>query len=178
MKPVSYSSYSAWSKVFMPRRVERDITSLILATSPLKIRSWMSGELSMISIAAIRPEPASRATTRCAVRRGASRVGVRVVDRLLDGDGVRARVVVAIADHGGECRRLSRAGAADDDHPPALAEHHFLQDRRQVELLEGGDLGVDQADHAADRRLLHERADAEDADPAGDSRQVACLGCV
>src|SRR5205807_300533 len=65
MKPVSYSSYSAWSKVFMPRRVERDITSLILATSPLKIRSWMSGELSMISIAAMRPEPASRGTSRC-----------------------------------------------------------------------------------------------------------------
>src|SRR2546429_2516601 len=49
----------------MPRRVERDITSLILATSPLKIRSWMSGELSMISIAAMRPEPASRGTSRC-----------------------------------------------------------------------------------------------------------------
>src|SRR5213078_4900089 len=65
MRPVSYSSYSAWSKVFMPRRVERDITSLILATSPLKIRSWMSGELSMISIAAMRPEPASRGTSRC-----------------------------------------------------------------------------------------------------------------
>jgi len=64
-RAVSYSSYSAWSKVFMPRRVERDITSLILATSPLKIRSWMSGELSMISIAAMRPEPASRGISRC-----------------------------------------------------------------------------------------------------------------
>src|SRR5579864_5439246 len=49
----------------MPRRVERDITSLILATSPLKIRSWMSGEFNMISIAAMRPAPDSRGMRRC-----------------------------------------------------------------------------------------------------------------
>src|SRR6185437_15735284 len=56
MKPVSYSSYSDWSKVFMPNRVERDMTSLILATSPLKMRSCTRCELSMISIEAMRPE--------------------------------------------------------------------------------------------------------------------------
>jgi len=44
----------------MPTRVDRAMTSLILATSPLNMRSWIRGELSMISIAAIRPLPASR----------------------------------------------------------------------------------------------------------------------
>ena len=42
--PASYSSNSAWSKVFMPSRLERAITSLILATSPLNIKSEISGE--------------------------------------------------------------------------------------------------------------------------------------
>ena len=51
----------------MPRRVERAMTSLILATSPRKIRSWISGELSMISIAAMRPVPASRGISRCEI---------------------------------------------------------------------------------------------------------------
>ena len=45
------------------------MTSLILATSPLKIRSWISGELSMISIDAMRPEPDSRGIRRCEIRR-------------------------------------------------------------------------------------------------------------
>ncbi len=49
----------------MPSRLERDITSLILVTSPLKIKSEISGEFSMISMAAMRPEPASRGIRRC-----------------------------------------------------------------------------------------------------------------
>ncbi len=49
----------------MPSRLERDITSLILATSPLKIKSEISGEASMISMAAMRPVPASRGIKRC-----------------------------------------------------------------------------------------------------------------
>jgi hypothetical protein len=51
----------------MPRRVERDMTSLIFAASPLKIRSWMSGECSMTSIAAMRPAPDSRGMSRCEI---------------------------------------------------------------------------------------------------------------
>ena len=67
MMPLSYSSNSDWSKVFMPRRFDLPITSLIAATSPLKIRSAISGEFSMISMAAMRPVPASRGTRRCEI---------------------------------------------------------------------------------------------------------------
>src|ERR1700730_15321303 len=238
----------------MPRRVERDITSLILATSPLKIRSWMSGELSMISIAAMRPAPDSRgirrcdtsarmlsdrsmsswsrrssgkklimrssawlallacsvASTRCpvseiadqehigrltqgvlerrvpgvgvdadlAVRDHAALVGVHVFDRILDGDDVPARLVVSVGDHLGGRGGFARTGAADDDRQPALAEHDLLEDRGQLELLEGRDLGVDQPDDAADRRLLHEGAHAEAPDARRGDCEVAFLGGV
>ena len=214
-------------------RVERAMTSLILATSPRKIRSWISGELSMISIAAMRPragfarnqalrdqradverqvhqqllaallgEEVDDAVERLvgavgvqrrqhqvaglgeldavlhrlavadladqdhvgrlpqrvlergvpgigidadlAVRDHAALVRMHVLDRVLDRDDVAAGLVVAVADHRRQRGRLARAGAADHDHQAALRQHDFLEDRRQVELLEGRDLGVDQ----------------------------------
>src|SRR5207249_6289096 len=54
-------------------------------------------------------------------------------------------------------------------------EHHLLEDRGQVELLEGRDLGVDQPDDAADRRLLHEGAHPEAPDARRGDREVAFL---
>ena len=63
-------------------------------------------------------------------------------------------------------------------HQAALGEHDFLEHRRQVELLERGDLGVDQADHAADMALLHEGADAEAADAGRRDREIALLAGV
>ena len=61
----SYRSNSAWSKVCMPSSRERFMISLISATSPLKIRSEISGVLSMISTAATRPLPSWRGSRRC-----------------------------------------------------------------------------------------------------------------
>ena len=55
---------SDWSKVCMPRRVDLAMISLIWPTSPLKIKSAISGEFSMISMAAIRPTPVSRGIRR------------------------------------------------------------------------------------------------------------------
>src|SRR5689334_16748648 len=105
-------------------------------------------------------------------------MGVHVLDRVLDGDDVTAGLLVAIADHGGERRGLSRASAADDDYQPTLRQHDLLEDRRQLELLESRYLGVDQADDAADGRLLHESAHAEAADARRSDGEVALLGGV
>ena len=113
-----------------------------------------------------------------AVRDHAALVLVHVLDRVFDGDDVAARLLVAIADHRGERGRFARAGAADQDHEAALGQHDLLQDRRQVELLEGRDLGVDQADDAADGALLHEGAHAEAADARRRDREIAFLGGV
>src|SRR5215472_3466224 len=93
MKPVSYSSNSAWSKVFMPRRVERDMTSLIFATSPLKIRSWISGDASMISIAALVREEIDDAVERLVGAVGVQRrehqvAGLGELDAVLHGVAV------------------------------------------------------------------------------------------
>ena len=82
----------------------------------------------------------------------AALVLVHVLDRIFDRDDVAARLLVAVADHRGERGRLARAGAADEDHEAALGQHDLLEDRRQVELFEGRDLGVDEADDAAGLR--------------------------
>ena len=103
---------------------------------------------------------------------------MHVFDRILDGDDVAAGLLVAVAHHGGKRRGFSGARAADDDDESALGEHHVLQHRRQVEFLEGRDLGVDEADDAAGCALLHEGADAKAADALRRDREVALLGGI
>src|SRR5688572_23879004 len=58
-------------------------------------------------------------------------VRVHVLDRVLDGDDVAVRVLVAVAEHGGERGGLARAGAADEQHQAALGHGDVLQHRRQ-----------------------------------------------
>ncbi len=100
---------------------------------------------------------------------------VNVLDRIFDGHDMTAGLLVAIADHGGQGCGFAGAGAADDDHEAALRQHHFLQDRGQLEFLEAGDLGIDHADDAAHRPLLHEGADAKAPDTRGCDREVTFL---
>jgi hypothetical protein len=105
-------------------------------------------------------------------------VRVHVLDRVLDGDDVALGVLVAVAEHRGEGGGLAAAGAADDQHQAALGHRHVLQDRRQLELLEGRDRGVDGAHHGAAVALLDEGADAEAADARRRNGEVALLGRV
>jgi hypothetical protein len=122
--------------------------------------------------------PAIGVDADLAVRDHAALVGVHVLDRVLDRDDVAAGLLVAVAHHRGERRGLARAGAPHHDHQSALGEHHLAQDRRQVQLLEGGDLGVDGANHAAGVALLHEGADAKAPDPGRRDGEIAFLGGV
>src|SRR5258706_2685305 len=61
----SNRSNSDWSKVCIPSSRDFFMISLISCTSPLKIRSEMSGELSMTSTAGQRPLPSFRGMRRC-----------------------------------------------------------------------------------------------------------------
>src|SRR6202012_2398606 len=94
----------------------------------------------------------------------ATLVLVHVLDRVLDGHDVAACLLVPVADYRGERGGFTGAGAPDDEDETAFREDDLLQNRRQIELFEGGNLGIDEADDAADGALLHEGAHAEAAD--------------
>ena len=84
---------------------------------------------------------------------------VNELDRILDGDDVAPRVVVAMADHRRQRGRFARARAAHDQHQAALGHDDVAQLGRQIELFEGGDLGVDGAHDHPGVALMHEGAD-------------------
>jgi hypothetical protein len=113
-----------------------------------------------------------------AMRDHAALVLVHVLHGIFDRDNVTARLLVAVADHRGERRRFAGARPADQDHETALRQHDLLEDRRQIELFERGDLRIDQADHAAGVALLHEGVHAEAADAGRRDREIAFLGGV
>ena len=108
---------------------------------------------------------------------GHDAVAVRVheLHRVLDRHDVAVGGLVAVADHRRQRVRLARAGRAHDDDQSALGERELLEDRRQPQLLEGGDLHLDRAQHDADLALLHEGVHAEAADPGRADREVHLL---
>src|SRR5450830_1028382 len=67
MTLLSYRSNSDWSKVCMPRLRLFFMISLISETSPLKIRSEISGVFSITSTAAARPLPSCLGIRRCEI---------------------------------------------------------------------------------------------------------------
>ena len=97
------------------------------------------------------------------------------LDRILDRDDVARARAVDVVDHRRQRRRLARAGDAGDEDEPALLLAHLLDRRRQVELVEPGHLGRDDAQHHAGLAALLEHVDAI-ADPVG--RAVAEVGIV
>src|SRR4029079_7123752 len=109
------------------------------------------------------------------MRHDAAAMRVLVLDRILDRDDVTAAVLVAVTDHRGESRRLARARAADDEAEPALRHRDVLELTRELEVLEGRNLGDDRAQHRADVTLLNERANAAPADALRRDREVALL---
>ena len=119
--------------------------------------------------------PALGVDADLALRDDAVRVLVDELDRVLDRDDVAVAVVVAVAEQRRHRRRLAAAGRADEQHDAALAHDHVAQDRRKPQVLELRDRRVDRAQHHADAPLLHERVDAEAADPGRGDREVALL---
>ena len=90
--------------------------------SPIRITSgaWRS-----VFFSAWCQECVSTPTSRCVTSDFLRRV--HVLDRVLDRDDVAGRGAVAVVDHRRQRGRLARAGAADDQHQPALGHHDVLQ---------------------------------------------------
>jgi hypothetical protein len=98
---------------------------------------------------------------------------VRVLHRIFHGDDVAVRSAVAVIHHRGQRGALARARAAHQQHQPALLHHDILEDGRQAEPVDGGDLGRDGAHHHGHMALLHEHVDAEPAHPGQSEGEIA-----
>ena len=113
-----------------------------------------------------------------ALRNDAAFVRMDVFDGILDRDDMAARIFVAMADHCGECRRLTGAGATDDDAKTALVHHDVFQDRRQVETVQRRNLGGDRSQYRTDHALLNEGTDAEASYALRRDSEITFLGRV
>ena len=119
--------------------------------------------------------PGLRVDADFALRDDASLMRVDILDRILDRHDVAARVFVAMTDHGGERRRLTRARAADNDAQAALVHDDVLENRRQLEFLERRNFGRDRTEHGTHHALLNECAHPEAADALRRDREITSL---
>ena len=88
-------------------------------------------------------------------------VPVHEFDRFLDGDDVTAEVGIDVIEQGGERGGLAGAGGAGDEDEAAAHVAEFFDDRRDVELLERGDLRGNDTEDAGEAVLLLEVVAAE-----------------
>ena len=91
----------------------------------------------------------------------ATLVGMEDLDRVLDRDDVLRPGLVHVVDHRGEGRRLSRARGAGDEDEAAVLLGERLDDGRDAELLERGNVLRDDAEGEARGPALAVGVDAE-----------------
>ena len=93
-------------------------------------------------------------------------VGVDELDGVLDGDDVLALGVVDVVHHGGEGGGLSGAGGSGDEDESAIVLADFAEDGWELEVVDGLDVGGDDAENGAGAEVVVHEVDAE----AGESR--------
>jgi hypothetical protein len=86
-------------------------------------------------------------------------------DGVFDGDDALAAAAIDLADDGGQRGRFTRAGGARDDDDAAVEIGEGFDLRREVEVVEVGDLGHDAAhdDRVLFAAVKHVGAEARDA---------------
>ena len=77
-------------------------------------------------------------------------VAVEELDRVLDGHDVLFARLVDRVDHGRQRGGLARAGRARDEHEAARLLGEVVDGGRQAEVVDGDDVGRDQAEGGAD----------------------------
>ena len=92
-------------------------------------------------------------------------VVVQEFDGVLYADDVAVAVVVAVSHHGRQRGGFTGTGGADKNHQAALGHRQFIDDGRQAQFFDRGDLGVDQAQHQPALAALYEGAGAETPHP-------------
>ena len=99
-------------------------------------------------------------------------VFVQDFDGVLDRDDVPAHGVVDVVDHRRQRGGLARTGGAGDEHQAARFQRDTLDDLRQVQFLEAGDLGGHLTHGDADAAALAEDVDAEAPERGGGVGEV------
>jgi hypothetical protein len=90
-------------------------------------------------------------------------VPMQVFDRVFDGHDVRGAGGVDFVDHRRQRGGLARPGGASYQYQAALFLRDPLEDRRQRQVVDGGDVAGDDAEHHADGAALLEGVAAETA---------------
>ena len=67
-------------------------------------------------------------------------VRVQKLDRIFQGQNMNFLRQIELVQHRGERRRLSAPGGARDENDPVLLLDHFLENRRQPELFQRGNI--------------------------------------
>ena len=100
------------------------------------------------------------------------------LDRILEADDIEAARLVQVIDHRRERGGLAGAGGAGDQHHALVEVAQLGDDRRQRELLEGGDFRRNGAEGGAHAGVLAIDVDAKAATLGGHvgEVQVAALG--
>lgn len=88
-------------------------------------------------------------------------VAVDEFDGLLDGDDVLVVVAIDVVDEGGKGGRFSGASGAGDEDEAGAHVAEFFNNLGDVEVLDGGDFGGDEAEDGAVAVLLFEEVTAE-----------------
>ena len=91
-------------------------------------------------------------------------VPVEKFDRVFDGDDVFPRVFIAIVQHRCHRGRLAAAGAAQKNDQPTFGHGNVVEQRRQLQFLNGGDPLLHQTQHHPGAAALGEGADPEAGD--------------
>ena len=108
----------------------------------------------------------------------AALVVVQEFDRILDREDVFVARGVDLVEHGGERRRLARAGGTGDQHDSAGQACHRPHRRRHAEVLQRVGLAGDDAEGGAHRAALHVGVDAHAGDPRDGVGEVDLLGVL
>ena len=94
----------------------------------------------------------------------AAQMRVQVLDRVLERDHVDVLGLVQLVEHGRERGRLAVAGRAGDEDEAVLFLDDLLENGRQLQLLDGGDLRVQLAHDDGVIAVLPEDIDAKAGD--------------
>ncbi len=105
-------------------------------------------------------------------------VWMHVLHRILNGNDVASRIMVAMSDHRCKCCRLTGARTANNDTKAAFVHNNVFENRRQFEILERWNLCRNRSQDRADVTLLNECAYAKTPDALWCDGEVTFFGCV
>jgi hypothetical protein len=93
-------------------------------------------------------------------------------DRVLDRKDMAFELAIDCVDHGGQCRRLTRAGFAGHENQPASRRGELVQRSRHLQLFERQAFRWNASKHCTDAVQVSEHVDTETSDVGNEVRKV------